>query len=74
MSKKLPITSSKAVKITKTAKSAKKPTVRVPAVSDDFKSAALVISVLMNLVVLVGWAVLTLNDSYVVPVVNFFFN
>ena len=74
MSKKLPITSSKAVKITKTAKNSKKLSTRIPAVSDDFKSAALVISVLINLFVLVGWAVLALNHSYVVPVVNFFFN
>ena len=74
MSKKLPITSSKAVKITKSTKNSKKPVTRIPAVSDDFKSAALVVSVLVNLFILIGWVLLKSTDKYNEQVANFLFN
>jgi len=74
MSKKLPITSKKAVKITKTTKKPKQSSVRIPAVSDDFKSAALVVSVLANLFVLIGWVLLKTTDKYNEQVANFLFN
>ena len=74
MPKKSPITSSKTVKITKTPKKSMKSGLRIPTVSDDFRSAALVVSLLMNLFVLVAWAVLELNGDYIVPVANFLFN
>ena len=71
MSKKLPLTSSKAVKITKKSK---KISGRIPTVSDDFKSAALVVSVLLNLFVFIGWIVLQVTNEYNVEVANFLFN
>lgn len=74
MSKKLPITSSKAVKISKTTKKGKSAAARIPTVSDDFKSAALVVSVLVNLFILIGWVLLQITDKYNVPVANFLFN
>jgi len=74
MSKKLPITAAKNTKIAKTTKRSKLVTGRVPSFNDDFKNAALIVSVVINVLVFITWLVLRATDMYDDQVSSFFLN
>lgn len=47
---------------------------RVPTTGDDFKTAALVVSVTINLAVFVGWLAIKLTTEYDDQVASFLFS
>jgi len=57
-------------------KAAKKTTrgIRVPTTFDDFKSAALLVSLVINLAVLIGWITIKVTTEYDAQVVTLLFS
>jgi hypothetical protein len=47
--------------------------VREPRTSEDFKTAALIVSVTINVIVLIIWLIAKLSNKYDEQLVNFFF-
>jgi len=66
-------TKAKASKTTKMAKASSVMTRQIT-LSDDFKNAVLVVSLLINLAVFVGWLALQLTTQFDAQVFNMLFN
>lgn len=58
---------------TKKGTTKKSTDIRVPATSDDVKSAILIVSLALNLAVFIGWVVLRVTTKYDEQVFNFLF-
>lgn len=75
VNKKVTATKKPAVKAKKPAAKAKAAAtpVRVPAISDDFKNALLVVSVTINLAIFIGWLALKLSNEFDTQVFHMLF-